>query len=306
MPDINVALRGLCVPEHSREELYDVEAHQRSNDILSTKGFLKLIQLVLKTRADGLIHCGPPCSTWVWVNRATSKRSRDSPAGDASVPSVASSNLITCRLVLVLMLAACRYLYTLVEQPRSSLMPWFQLFVKLSQLLANLFGLAWRQTSMSMGSWGGYSPKPSLLFGTAPWSGGLYRKLTKAQREKLRKRLQKKGLSLVKVYRDQRGRKRVQGTKALKSSQVYPRGYGKEVARLHLSYVAKNKGALREYVAKRFPKEPSQKELLKLFRQAPSIDSEQWQCGDLAQIRDFLREQRDLGNYLPTIPIGLD
>ena len=28
-----------------------------------------------------------------------------------------------------------------------------------------------------------------------------------------------------------------QGTKALKASQVYPRGYGKEVARLHLSYI---------------------------------------------------------------------
>ena len=56
------------------------------------RGFLKLIQLVLKTRADGLIHCGPPCSSWVWVNRATSKRSRDSPAGDASIQSVAYGN----------------------------------------------------------------------------------------------------------------------------------------------------------------------------------------------------------------------
>jgi hypothetical protein len=57
------------------------------------RGFLKLIQLVLRTQADGLIHCGPPCSSWVWVNRATAKRSRDSPAGDTSIPSVASGNL---------------------------------------------------------------------------------------------------------------------------------------------------------------------------------------------------------------------
>lgn len=56
------------------------------------RGFMKLLQLVLKTRADGLIHCGPPCSTWVWVNRATSRRSRDVPQGDLSVPSVSSSN----------------------------------------------------------------------------------------------------------------------------------------------------------------------------------------------------------------------
>lgn len=54
---------------------------------------MKLVQLVLKTRGDGLIHCGPPCSTWVWVNRATSRRSRDVPEGDPTVQSVASSNM---------------------------------------------------------------------------------------------------------------------------------------------------------------------------------------------------------------------
>lgn len=52
--------------------------------------------------------------------------------------------------------------------------------------------------------------------------------------------------SLEKIFETHGGRKSVavctisqlrQGTKALKASQVYPRGYGKEVARLHLSYI---------------------------------------------------------------------
>lgn len=58
------------------------------------RGFLRLVQLVLKTAPEGLIHCGPPCSSWVWVNRATSRRSRESPEGDGGVASVAPANTI--------------------------------------------------------------------------------------------------------------------------------------------------------------------------------------------------------------------
>ena len=141
-----------------------------------------------------------------------------SPVWDITKNSHAALPRITCRLVLALILAACRCCYTLVEQPRSSLMPWFEPFAKLAQLLAKRFHLAWRFTSMfrpylfwhwfalahgstllvwlkdwtntgsqnafqrfqhtsrnhpspynlrSMGSWGGCTPKPSLLFGTA-------------------------------------------------------------------------------------------------------------------------------------------
>lgn len=42
-----------------------------------------------------------------------------------------------------------------------------------------------------------------------PWPAGLYRKLTKAQREKLKRRLLKKGAALVKTYTDRHGKKRV-------------------------------------------------------------------------------------------------
>lgn len=56
------------------------------------RGFLKLLQHCLRLREGSLVHCGPPCSTWVWVNRHSSKRSKDCPEGDSDVPSVASSN----------------------------------------------------------------------------------------------------------------------------------------------------------------------------------------------------------------------
>ena len=42
------------------------------------------------------------------------------------------------------------------------------------------------------------------------------------------------------------------------------------------------------------------------FTQAPPIDGKEWEQANLGPVRDFLRQQRDLGNYMPTIPIGLD
>ena len=60
----------------------------------------------------------------------------------------ASQPRITSRLVLVLILAISRCCHTLVEQPRTSLMPWFHPFMKLAQRLAKLFGIPWRSTRM--------------------------------------------------------------------------------------------------------------------------------------------------------------
>lgn len=51
-------------------------------------GFVKAIQSVLRIREGGLIHAGPPCSSWIWMNRGTSKRSLGNLEGDRSEPSV--------------------------------------------------------------------------------------------------------------------------------------------------------------------------------------------------------------------------
>ena len=83
-----------------------------------------------------------------------------------------------------------------------------------------IFCLRW------MGSFGALTPKPTVLFGTAsgppklklnvvmncaprPWSKLLYRKMTRALRSQLLRRLVRKGGPLVKVYYDKKGHKKV-------------------------------------------------------------------------------------------------
>ncbi len=54
----------------------------------------KGLQGILRCKSTGLIHCGPPCSSFVWLNRGTSKRNAENPEGDPNVESVQSANTI--------------------------------------------------------------------------------------------------------------------------------------------------------------------------------------------------------------------
>ena len=45
-------------------------------------GFCTAVIGVLRVVPSGLITMGPPCSSYVWVNRSTAKRSPDNPYGD--------------------------------------------------------------------------------------------------------------------------------------------------------------------------------------------------------------------------------
>lgn len=56
-------------------------------------GLLTAVQQILRVREDGLIHGGPPCSSFTWLNRGTSKRCTEQPSGDVSQPSVRQANM---------------------------------------------------------------------------------------------------------------------------------------------------------------------------------------------------------------------
>ena len=80
---------------------------------------------------DALLHGGPPCGTYVWVNRATSKRSGECPDGDVSVTSVANANLLLDPRVVVYDIGLffhktqkiCRYILSLFKDRYFQCMP---------------------------------------------------------------------------------------------------------------------------------------------------------------------------------------
>ena len=56
-------------------------------------GLLRAIQYTLRVVEEGLLHGGPPCGTFVFINRSTSKRTGANADGDPEVRSVGIANM---------------------------------------------------------------------------------------------------------------------------------------------------------------------------------------------------------------------
>ena len=99
-------------------------------------GFLRAFYYVLRLEPDALLTAGCPCSSFVFVNLATSARTASAPFGNERHQYVLDANQICCRLVLLL-LATCRDSYFKVGQPASSklfLLPYMIFMATIAQL----------------------------------------------------------------------------------------------------------------------------------------------------------------------------
>ncbi|CAK9118512.1 unnamed protein product [Durusdinium trenchii] len=224
--------------KNKRAAFYDRELHPNSNDILSTPGFIRAISYILQLKQNGLLHCGPPCSSWVWVSRGSTKRSKYNVLGSTTSPSAIEGNRITARLCLLVMLAVARFCHVCIEQPRTSLMTKFPAFIKLSLKLRKLFGIEWCQQNFWMATYGSPTMKPSVVFGTAPWLGRVYKKLSARKLRKLKSSKQYKKFQMVRRYQDRSGQSRVQGGRDMTKSSAYPKNYGRRVESLHADHIA--------------------------------------------------------------------
>ena len=111
-------------------------------------GFISAVRAVLKMRPMALATIGVPCSSFVWINSATSQRSETSPFGNEQLPHVALGNMwlgrnrdwvpviantsaccikvsmhnlrIAARVCLILLLLTARKVFFMIEQPFSS------------------------------------------------------------------------------------------------------------------------------------------------------------------------------------------
>ena len=61
-------------------------------------GFLKLLQQALRVRPDGLAAFGIPCSSYIFLNSPTHRRTPDTPFGNESLDYVSIANLFYPKL----------------------------------------------------------------------------------------------------------------------------------------------------------------------------------------------------------------
>ena len=194
----------------------DKATNPDTDDVLSDVGKGRLLYTVVKLAPGGLPWLAPPCSSWVWMSRRTSKRSSQDIEGDTTNESVAQANSIARLLAEV-----CQTCYALgvpyiIEQPRTSLLFTYP------PMEAMLRSTRARRVAVDLGKAGATSQKPLALWGTAPWLerlAGIVRR--------------RPALSQPRRLTEKKGRF-VNGKKiALGRSAAYPRVFGTIVARLH-------------------------------------------------------------------------
>ena len=102
-------------------ECFDVKMGDGYN-FLQKAGFYKALGFVIRLAPFGILIAGPPCSYFVYMSSGFHRRTKDCPQGNTQEPRIVLSNLLVVNVTVLLIVAAMRYCFWLVEQPASSQM----------------------------------------------------------------------------------------------------------------------------------------------------------------------------------------
>ena len=214
-----------CVSAYLRESLrgmsVDCLYDPIYGNIMTFEGFIAAIVLALRlTGCSALQFFGTVCSSWIWIVRSCTKRSVENPLGDRTNAFTEHGNVMVSRCCLLMLIGWAKGCHFMLEQPTSSLMMCHH---RLRQVIA-ITGAELVSTCMS--AFGGPTVKRTLLLTDAPWGSEMHRTGVGHKNGS--------GEKLATV--DELGR--VTGNRdALKNSQAYPAGFGREVASQHMKYM---------------------------------------------------------------------
>ena len=143
----------------------DYEFDPKQQNILDTVGFSNMIFYVLNLKPGSGAWVAPVCSSWVYMSRGSTGRTKSNPLGWTQYSSVVNQNILAARTVLLLLLCQARKIWWCMEQPTGSLLerhPIFQMFLKLPSVSCH-------RLATSMAWFGGSIKKPTWIY-----SSGLF------------------------------------------------------------------------------------------------------------------------------------
>ena len=191
---------------------YEIKMGGVAHDLCSGAGFVTALIFVLRLKANGFSSWGTVCSSWIWVVRSTSQRSKTNPLGDTSKEFVRIGNQMVARMALLLLVLDASACVWLLEQPASSLMALHPYLAWVFESHANVF-----QCQTSMGGFGATTRKPTVLRSNRWWVSHLERKAPALP----------ESTTTIKRMCPITGNMQVTGNKTeLKITQVYPPAYG--------------------------------------------------------------------------------
>ena len=195
---------------------YDVEFDNVGQDINSDKGYMTAVQWMRRLRGGlGGAHFATVCSTWVWISRASTRRSLSEPLGaHPRTCKVEQANVMVSRVALLLLWLQAQGNLWFLEQPASSLMCHHPRMAQVK----NVCQSSWRHVHTWMGAFGARTPKSTRIWSASDAVYGLHRTLSAEQK------FDSTGVATVSSSGA------VSGGPDLKGTQEYPEGYGQAVA----------------------------------------------------------------------------
>ncbi|CAK8999286.1 Putative rhamnose biosynthetic enzyme 1 [Durusdinium trenchii] len=216
---------------------FEINMDPSTMDILTDAGFANAVYYTLRTRVGGASLHAPVCSTWVFMSRGSTLRSKSQPLGRPDSLKVQEGNVMTARVMVLCVLAAATASWWVVEQPSSSIMEYHPTFQKTLALLRGV-----RKLSICMANYGGESRKGTYLYSS-------HRCIDSLLDERSSPQLQEGSAPEMTIkYRDGAGKWRCKGGKDLKKSQHYPLKFGKALAKIRSKHRRQVRKAARQFL----------------------------------------------------------
>ena len=201
---------------------YDVALEPVKMNLLTDAGFAAAIHLCLSLVVGGTAWFGVPCSTFVFMSRGHTKRTRTLPKGNLKRQDVRHANLIVERVAFLIKILAKRRVYWIMEQPLNSLL-WYMPAIKKARRNCKVGALKWQRRFLWLGHYGHSMHKPTELVGVFPGLDAAWPTQRPPKRD---------ASSAYSQWRNKEGRKRVAGKAGLKASEHYPAKFCSVTAKL--------------------------------------------------------------------------
>lgn len=156
---------------------YEIKDDPVCKDLNGIQGYLFAVQMCRRlVPKKSMTWHAPVCSTWVFMNLGTSRRSSRHPYGDDDVESVRDANCMVWRMVYLILFALGLNSYFFIEQPCSSILVHHPAMAFLKYVCRRI-GQPWQMVSTWLGMFGAPSRKGIKVWSNAPWAKRLKRKL---------------------------------------------------------------------------------------------------------------------------------
>ena len=191
---------------------YDCVLDPIKMNLLSNSDMGEAILLALSLVVGGTAWFGVPCSTFVFMSRGHTKRTRSKPKGNVKRSDVTSANMIVERVSFLIKILAMRKVYWIMEQPMGSLL-WYMPAIKRAKRHYKLKTLNWQRRFLWLGHYGHSLLKPTELVGVFPGMESAWPTRRPAKRDVT---------SAYSQRINSQGRRRVDGRPGLKATEHYP------------------------------------------------------------------------------------